>query len=119
MVAEVLEHGMGEHVRAPEIAALRAGAGEEEQLAGVADGEKAEQDLVGDGEDGGVGADAEGQGEQGDGGEEGGAFEIAEGVAKVLQHACLMVTNNYLTRRLIGLRHEQYCSRYNPWYKLS
>ena len=71
VVAEVAEHRVGEAILAHDEAGVGAGAGEVEEVGGVADGEGAEEDLVGDGEDGGVGADAEGEGEQRDDREEG------------------------------------------------
>src|SRR3954469_20338172 len=51
VIAQVAEHGVGKAVVAPDVAGLRAGAGEVDEVGGVADGEEAEEDLVGDGED--------------------------------------------------------------------
>ena len=56
-----------------------------DELLGLREGQRAEEDGVDDGESGDVGADAERESEGGDEGEDGGFEEDAEGVAEVLE----------------------------------
>ena len=67
------------------VADLFVGFAHEDELRGVFERQRAEEDGVDDAEDGGIGADAESESEDGDGGEAGGFRERADGVFQVLQ----------------------------------
>ena len=83
MVLEVPEFGRG-HADVFVIGAAKV-VEDADELLGLWEGQRAEEDGVDDGESGDVGADAECESEGGDEGEDGGFEEDAEGVAEVLE----------------------------------
>ena len=75
---------------------------EVDELVGLREGQRAEEQSVDDAEDDDVGTDAEGEDEDGDDGEAAVAGEGAEGVAEVLQETVLEVEPSSRPRALAG-----------------